>query len=317
MDRGARQNSPAETAARKAALRALAAPSDRRGLAQLAGHLLLLAATGALVLWSRGSWGLAPALLAPTLLVPALLAQGIVLVFLFAPLHEAIHRTAFRHRGFNDAVARAAGFLLVLPADYFRAFHLQHHRFTQDRRRDPELAGPPLDSRAAYLWHVTGLPYWRERFTTTWRHALGRVTEDFVPARLRPAIVAEARGHLAGYALLAAASLAGGSGLLLWLWVIPALLGQPFLRLYLLAEHSGCPEETDMLVNSRTTLSNRAVRRLCWNMNLHSAHHAYPALPFHALPAADRLLAPRIASRSPGYVAVQRDIWKALARKGL
>ncbi|MGF1628327.1 MAG: fatty acid desaturase [Kiloniellaceae bacterium] len=304
MNRSALHSSYSETAARKAALRALAARSDRRGLAQLAGHLLVLAATGALVLWSRNSWGLAP----------ALLAHALALVFLFAPLHETIHRTAFRHRGLNDAVARVAGFLLLLPADYFRAFHLQHHRFTQDRRRDPELAGPPLDSRAAYLWHVSGLPYWRERLATTCRHALGRVTEDFVPARLRAAIVAEARAHLAGYALLAAASLAGGSTLLLWLWVVPALLGQPFLRLYLLAEHSGCPEVPDMLANSRTTLSNRAVRALCWNMNLHSAHHAYPAVPFHALPAADRLLAPQIASRSPGYIAVQREIWNSVAR---
>src|SRR3546814_4156445 len=73
--------------------------------------------------------------------------------------------------------------MLVLPADYFRAFHLQHHRFTQDRRRDPELAAPPLAGRRAYLWHVSGIPYWRDRFAATGRHALGRVTEDFVPAR--------------------------------------------------------------------------------------------------------------------------------------
>ena len=293
----------AERTAQQAALRSLAARSDRKGRVQLAGHLGLLAATGTLVLWSRGSWGM----------LPALFIQGIVLVFLFAPLHETVHRTAFRTRRLNDAVARAAGFLLVLPADYFRAFHLQHHRFTQDPARDPELARPPLVSRAAYLRHVSGLPYWRERFATTWRHARGQVTQDFLPARLRPQIVWEARAHLAGYALLAAASLASASSLLLWLWVIPALLGQPFLRLYLLAEHSGCPQVPDMLANSRTTISNPVLRRLCWNMNRHSAHHAYPAVPFHALPAADRLLEARIAVRSRSYVGVQREIWKGLS----
>src|SRR3546814_7969873 len=113
------------------------------------------------------------------------------------------------------------------------------------------------------------------------------MSEDFVPAALRPALVRGARLQLAGYALLALASLAAGSGLLLWLWVVPVLLGQPFLRLYLLAEHSGCPEVPDMLANSRTTLTNPLLRALCWNMNLHSAHHANPAVPFHALPAAD------------------------------
>src|SRR3546814_7133675 len=136
------------------------------------------------------------------------------------------------------------------------------HRFTQDRRRDPELAAPPLAGRRAYLWHVSGIPYWRDRFAATGRHALGRVTEDFVPAALRPAIVREARLHLAGYALLALASLAAGSGLLLWLWVVPVLLGHPFLRLYLLAEHSGCPEVPDMLANSRPKLTNTLLREI-------------------------------------------------------
>lgn len=301
MDRAAAALATRDATLRKA-LRALTARSDRHGLRQLAGHLALLAATGALVAWCRGSWVVAP----------AVVAHGIALTFLFAPLHETVHRTAFRSRALNDAVARAAGFLLVLPADYFRAFHLEHHRWTQDRRRDPELAAPPLAGRGAYLRHITGLPYWLERFATTLRHARGRVTEAFVSAALRPAVVREARLHLAGYALLATASLAMESTLLLWLWVIPALVGQPFLRLFLLAEHNGCPEVADMLANSRTTLTHPLLRALSWNMSLHSAHHAHPAVPFHALPAADALLAPRIARRSGGYIAVQREIWKRL-----
>jgi fatty acid desaturase len=69
-----------------------------------------------------------------------------------------------------------------------------------------------------------------------------------------------------------------------------------------------------MLANSRTTLTNGVVAALCWNMNRHSAHHAYPALPFHALPAADHLLAPRIAVRSRGYGRVQREIWSGLTK---
>jgi hypothetical protein len=38
-------------------------------------------------------------------------------------------------------------------------------------------------------------------------------------------------------------------------------------------------------------------------------------LPFHALPAADRLLAPQIALRSRGYAAVQRAIWARLGSR--
>jgi fatty acid desaturase len=70
----------------------------------------------------------------------------------------------------------------------------------------------------------------------------------------------------------------------------------------------------DMLKNSRTTTTNWPLRRLAWNMPYHAEHHAYPALPFHALPAAHRALAPRIAVQAPGYIAVHRDIIGAYRR---
>ena len=63
-----------------------------------------------------------------------------------------------------------------------------------------------------------------------------------------------------------------------------------------------------MLENSRTTRSLAPIRRLAWNMPYHAEHHACPALPFHALPAAHRLLQARIAVQAPGYVAVHREI---------
>ena len=66
----------ARPAERNALLR-LATRSDRKGLVQLAGHLSALFATGALVCAARNTpW-----------LWPAMLLQGIILVFLFAPLH--------------------------------------------------------------------------------------------------------------------------------------------------------------------------------------------------------------------------------------
>jgi fatty acid desaturase len=69
-----------------------------------------------------------------------------------------------------------------------------------------------------------------------------------------------------------------------------------------------------MLENSRTTRSLAAIRRLAWNMPYHAEHHACPALPFHALPAAHRLLRARIAVQSPGYIAVNREILAGLRR---
>ena len=292
----------AASAAERRALLALAARSDRRGLGQLGLHLLALLAAGAGVALARGSpW-----------LVPAMLAYGILLVFLFAPLHETIHRTAFRSRGLNDAVAWACGAVLVLPPEYFRAFHFTHHRYTQNPARDPELAVPKPATPGAYLWQVSGLPYWRERIGTTLWHALGRAGAPFIAPHARPRIVREARLLLGVYALAALGSALAGSHALLVFWLGPALLGQPFLRMYLLAEHTLCPLVPAMLLNSRTTRSTTLVRRLAWNMPYHAEHHAHPALPFNALPAAHRLLASKIAVQADGYVAVQREILTTL-----
>ena len=114
-------------------IRALSRRSDARGALQLVVHLAILAATGTLVWAGRGHpW-----------LAAALTLHGAVLCFLFCALHECIHRTAFATRALNDAVAFVCGPLLVLPPEYFRLFHFAHHRFTQNRARDPELATPP------------------------------------------------------------------------------------------------------------------------------------------------------------------------------
>jgi fatty acid desaturase len=285
------------------ALRALAARSDRRGLMQLTGHVGALLASGALVAQTAGSLWLAP----------TLLLHGILLTFLFAPLHEAVHRTAFRARSLNEATAWLCGLALALPPAYFRAFHFAHHRHTQDPARDPELAVPKPDSMWAYLRHVSGLPYWCARLTTLARHARGRVEELFISARLRPEVVREARLYLAIYAVVLIVPLAAGSPAVLLFWLLPALLGQPFLRCYLLAEHTGCPLVADMLQNTRTTRSLALVRRLAWNMPFHAEHHAYPWLPFHALPAAHRLVGHKVAVQASGYVAVNRAILRTLA----
>ena len=101
----------------------------------------------------------------------------------------------------NAAVGWICGFLLLLPAQFFRQFHFTHHRFTQTPSRDPELAQPEPATLGDYLWRASGLPNWQRRLSVTLRHAVtGRVPEPFIPARLRPAIVREARiAHGRGY----------------------------------------------------------------------------------------------------------------------
>lgn len=289
-----------------AELRALRRRIDGAGLRHLAAHAGLLVATGALILVARGGgWAL-----------PLILVHGVVLTFLFAPLHETIHHTAFRRRRLNMAAANLCGFLLLLPPRYFRAFHFEHHLFTQDAARDPELIAAKPGNLASYVLHVSGLPYWRERIATTLRHAFGQEHPlPFIPERLRPTIEREAFRFVTLYVLLGfVAALVGWLDELAWLWLLPALVGQPALRLFLLAEHTGCPALPDMLANSRTTLTNRFVRWLTWNMPYHAEHHAYPWLPFHALPAVHDSIRGHVKTTASGYIAANTEILRNVLR---
>ena len=280
-----------------------AEPSDRAGLLHLAGHLGLLVVTGTLISATRGT----------LLIVPALILHGIVLVFLFAPLHESLHRTAFRSLWLNNAVAWFAGVALMLPPNWFRAFHFAHHRYTQIEGRDPELDAKRVETWPDYLVHLSGWRYWKGSVALLFRNASGHASAAFVPKHLEPRLVREARIMLAVYALAAALSLAFRSYAALIYWVIPALLGQPFLRAYLLAEHTGLPFVEDFWENTRTTLTGFPVRFLAWNMPFHTEHHVNPAVPFHALPALHARERERLKVVSPGYVAFHRE-WQARLR---
>ncbi len=283
-------------------LKALSARSDLRGLAHIAGHLAAIAVAMALVVVAGGGWAVWPAM--------ALL--GVLEVALFTPLHESTHRTPFRSLWLNRAVGWVAGFVLILPPEGFRLFHMAHHRHTQDPAHDPELIGARPLTRRRYLWLLTGLPYWIGQIRALAETAAGRAAGPWIPTASRPAVVREARVYLAAYAALAVSALAIRSPLPLILWVVPVLLGQPVLRAVLMAEHKGCPENDDRMANTRTTLAGRAFGLLFWNANLHIEHHYAPGIPFHALPKLHALLRPHLKSLDGSYPAAHRGILRSL-----
>ena len=171
------------------------------------------------------------------------------------------------------------------------------------RSATPSSRRPRRGRGPDYLWRVSGFQYWTSRIRTMLVHAAGTRDGTVHPAvGAFAAVVREARLHLASYVALAAdIHRRRATPALLWLWVVPVVLGQPMLRLYLLAEHTGCPMVPNMLENSRTVHTSAVVRFLAWNMPYHAEHHAYAAIPFHALPRAHAALAPHIRVQSPGY----------------
>jgi fatty acid desaturase len=271
--------------------RELTAKSDRAGLLHLAGHLGVIAALGVLIVVRVPFWWV------------LMLPLGVAQVMLFTLNHEAIHRTVFASRWLNDWIARFCGVLLVLPPEWFRFFHFEHHRHTQDPERDPELAGKAPETLWAYIRHVSGIPLWIASFKVVFGNALGRNQDGFVPASGRSKVQREAQILLLIYTLLLLGSVALQSLALLWLWVVPVILGQPFLRLYLMAEHGRCAFVANMFENSRTTFTGPIIRFFAWNMPFHAEHHAFPTVPFHKLPALHSMTAQHLRVTSEGYRA--------------
>ena len=271
--------------------------SDAKGLAQLGAHLGLLILAGIALQASRDSlW-----------LLITLPVYAALLIFLFAPLHETIHFTVFKTRWLNNLVAAPIGFLLLIPFQAFRVFHYVHHRHTQNPELDPELLEmKPLHQK--YWWYLSGLPTWWQSLQSIWRHATVGVSESYIDERHHATVIKEARIHLAGYVLLLLWSLLFSNGFLWWFWVLPALIGQPLLRLYLLAEHSGCDYSDNMLENSRTTYTLPWVNFLAWNMPYHAEHHYLASGPFHALPALHAYTGQQVKYRGDGYYRVNREI---------
>ncbi|MEO9780300.1 MAG: fatty acid desaturase [Sedimentitalea sp.] len=273
--------------------------TNAAGIRHLAIYVALLALCSAGIVFRVPFW--------PVLMVP----QGILLVFLFTLSHECTHQTPFRSKWLNEIVGHAIAPLIALPFVWFRYFHLAHHKFTNDPLRDPELAqGPRPRTRRMWLIYLSGWGYWYAMVRTLWTNAFGQITADYLPPRRHRAMLREARIILTLY-LLATLSLIQSS-LILWLWLLPVLLGQPVLRLYLLAEHGLCPPVADMLENSRTTFTNRVVRFLAWNMPYHAEHHTFPSVPFHQLPALHQFTREHLRSTSDGYAEFTRDYVQVL-----
>ncbi len=267
--------------------------SDGPGLRHLGLHLGLILGIGAGIAGGvPGWWALLP-------------VQGVLVISLFMLEHEATHRTPFRTVWLNDWVGRLCGVLLVLPFEWFRAFHMAHHRWTNLPGKDPELAGPKPATRGAWVWHVSGLPYWMAEVRLMVDLVRGRVTDGFVAEGAKARVVAEARGMAVVY--LAAGLSLVWTDLVLWVWLVPVLLGQPVLRLYLLAEHGDCPEVANMFENTRTTFTTRVVRCLAWNMPYHVEHHVWPTVPFHRLPEVHGLMREELKVTSDGYAAFMRE----------
>ncbi len=285
-------------------LRRLCAPSDVRGLLQTGTHLGAIGCTGAALWCTLGSWWC----------VPLFMAHGVLLNFLYAGQHELSHFTVFRTRRLNEWVGRAFGFILFYPRTFDQIQHLAHHRFTQDWAKDGELARERYTLRSYLLW-MSGITYWSTRWRRILRFCRGRVTEPYLPTARHAELVREARWHAAGYAVLGMGSVLAQSGALVVLWLAPMLAMKFVHQLQNTIEHLGLPHQPNVLQNTRSTRTNALMRWLGWQMQYHTAHHAFPGVPFHRLRELHETIFTARGLRAPSmtYLGFQAAALRALA----
>lgn len=248
-------------------------------------YLLLLGTASAVVLtWHRSWWEL-------TL---AFLGFGIIGCSLFACQHETVHNTAFRSRAMNRIAAFLCGIGHMYAPSSFRELHFTHHRYTHVPGKDPEisLGNQPMPSVVGklpfYLGWLSGLPLVIFKTLMLVVGAFGM--PEFIRKRLFPFVSQKARLRIAIESLFILMVHAGIVVLALlvhpgfWGLLIGQVVAHCLLASYLIMEHNGLPYEGNILEKTRSMNTSRLVKLLMWNMPYHAEHHAYPGIPFHALP---------------------------------
>ena len=248
--------------------------TNLRGTVQVISHLGAIALSGYAL---SQSWGSYWAILWFVVL-------GTLLNYLYAGQHELSHWTVFKTRGLNSFFGQLFGFLVFMPRESDRMEHYQHHRFTQDPELDGELQGAPYFTTTGYLMYASGLSYWPRVIRRIFRAAFKTNVPAFFVQKQTDLAAVEGRFYLLGYALIVALSWYYQSWFAVSYWIAPMFATKFIHQCQNLTEHTGMPNEPDILINTRTIQSNAVLDWLAWNMPYHTAHHTYPAVPFYKLP---------------------------------
>jgi fatty acid desaturase len=243
-------------------------------------------------------------------------------------MHDGAHGLLHPNRKLNNWLGEwPSGAAVGSDLQSYRAYHLTHHRFTQ-QPEDPDLGlSAPFPTSSASLWRkvvrdLTGQTFYKQRSSQFRMAARG------IGALLNGASTEAAkRSTVAGTPFNKQAQSGNGLGpsdaagiavaktvgrflavqtilltlsLLLWGWtpyllwsVALATTFQLFLRIRNIAEHACTTTGSDdPFTHARTTYANLIERTTVapyW-VNYHSEHHLFMGVPCYNLPRAHRLL---------------------------
>jgi len=275
----------------------LAKRSSWRGLMLVAGAWALIFAAGAMFV-------LCPSPLTYVLAIMLIGARQLGLAIL---MHDAAHGALHPNTKVNHWVGEwLCGAPVGGRLDSYRAYHLKHHRFTE-QPEDPDLSlSAPFPITRSSLWRkvvrdLTGQTFLKQRTAQLFG---GRKAGEVVNASTAHFLIVNA-------VLFAGVSLAGYWWTYPALWIVAMATWLPLVtRLRNIAEHACVNTEPDPFTHARTTLANVFERLFIapyW-VHYHGEHHVFMHVPCYRLERLHALLMDKgYWSRmriAPGYLSV-------------
>lgn len=211
-------------------------------------------------------------------------AATIILAFLtygsYTSLHEAAHRNI--HGRFHNLswVGELCGFLsaplIMIPHSSHRPEHLDHHRYTNDERKDPDFC---VNGMGKGFWQFILTP-WRVLWTHNTYLLRNRNWEN-TTATAKLIYLLELVVSFGWRILVVALSPNLETVAVLFLGYV----GGAYFLIYWFAYRPHWPYETrGRFVDTASLIFPRWLKPVEWlwmGQNLHSVHHAFPRVPFY------------------------------------
>jgi fatty acid desaturase len=286
--------------------------NDFKGFLQAGSHLGLLIATGTTACLMAGKW--------PWWALLALLfLHGTIHAFIINGFHELIHGTVFNSKILNKVFLSLFSFFGMYNPVAFKASHNEHHKFTLHPPADLEVVLPIKLTLIGFLKiafiNPQGLKYVfanHIRLSTgllegAWEQSL---FPDSAPA-LRRDLILWSRIILYGHILIAAVSMALGFWMVTVVITLAPFYGQGIQWLCNNTQHTGLTNNVpDFRLCCRTIYLNPVLEYLYWNMNYHTEHHMYAAVPCYNLRRLNKLIRHDLPYCPNGLI----DTWRQISR---
>ena len=304
-------------------LRQLTRKSDLRGWLQAGSFLLIYVVLTALAIFffEMRLW---------LLMVVACYVHALFLnmMSMAAAAHELSHGTVFKTKPLNDFFYNLFCFLTWNNPAHFRASHiLHHHQFTVYVGLDKEVIQGPVAQKLNWLNILSWLTFDFKWFALFMKvnvlHALGNADADFFAwdplfprdDPHRGEMCAWARLVLIAYAVILAAAIVFQQWIVIFL-VFSYYFARILANMTGAIQHTGLGSSIpDWRVICHTVKVSPILGYLYWNMNYHTEHHMYAAVPFYNLKKLRTALESNMPRAQESFFSCIRLLYQIKARQ--